>query len=204
MMRARFKKISRLSLKATIFFLLSIIIFGASGAYAWDNCPFGIINESYPGTCGRYIDTDNDNICDLSQSSPEDRSKLEEHSNNLQEIPTSSANESHSSDSRINYYFVPIAIILFILYLVTLSLSRKKKIKLLQHRKIWNVLLLITFLISGIFGIILAIFISYGIKLPFYSDLLFWHVEMGIAMAVISMFHVAWHWKYFKKMLIKN
>jgi len=205
MMKVKFKNISHLCLKATIFFVLSIIIFGASGAYAWDNCPFGEVNESYPGTCGRYIDTDNDNICDLSQSSPEDRANsLEEHSDNLQEIPTSSANGSQSSDSRINYYFVPIAIILFILYLVTLSLSRKKKIKLLQHRKIWNVILLITFLISGIFGIILAIIISYGIKLPFYSDLLFWHVEMGIAMAIISIFHIAWHWKYFKKMIIKN
>ena len=61
-------------------------------------------------------------------------------------------------------------------------------------------ILLISFLISGIFGIILAIIVSYGIRLDFHSDLLFWHVEMGIAMAIISIFHISWYLRYFKKM----
>ncbi|MFO8077014.1 MAG: hypothetical protein R6U21_00005 [Thermoplasmatota archaeon] len=74
----------------------------------------------------------------------------------------------------------------------------------MQHKKIWNVLLLITFLVSGIFGIILAILVSYGIRLSFYADLLFWHVEFGIAMAVISIFHMAWHWRYYKKMIMRK
>ena len=30
-------------------------------------CPFGHVDEPYPGECGRYIDQDNDNPCDLSQ-----------------------------------------------------------------------------------------------------------------------------------------
>jgi len=72
-------------------------------------------------------------------------------------------NAETKSDSGINYYFLPIAGILFIIYLTTLYLSRKKKIKISQHRKIWNFILLITFLISGSFGIILAIIVSYGI-----------------------------------------
>ena len=139
--------------------------------------------------CGRYTDTDNDNICDLSQSPPESRVKMQEEKNS-----------STKSNSGINYYFLPIAGILFIIYSITLALSRKKKIKLASHRKIWNFILLITFLISGTFGLILAIILSYGIRLDFYSDLLFWHVEMGISMAIISIFHILWHLKYFKKM----
>jgi hypothetical protein len=37
---------------------------------AWDNCPFGIENDAYPRDCGRYIDTNNDGICDQSQPNP--------------------------------------------------------------------------------------------------------------------------------------
>ena len=55
---------------------------------------------------------------------------------------------------------------------------------------IWNFILLTTFLVSGTFGIILAIIVSYRIRLSFYSDLLFWHVEMSISMAIISIFHI--------------
>ncbi len=30
-------------------------------------CPFGHVEEPFLGTCGRYIDTDKNQICDLSQ-----------------------------------------------------------------------------------------------------------------------------------------
>jgi hypothetical protein len=169
---------------------------------AWDNCPFGETNDTYPGNCGRYIDIDGDNICDLSQSSPEER-ELKTDDNTKDSSISSNVNSESNVNNKsggINYYFIPIAIILFILYMISLTLSKKKKIKPSQHRKIWNFLLLITFLVSGVFGIILAIIISYGIRLTYYSDMLFWHVEMGIAMAMISIFHILWHLKYFKKM----
>jgi len=186
--------------------LLTLISLGATSAQAWDNCPFGEINESYPGTCGRYIDTDQDNICDLSQLPPAVRAQAENNENTdttQNEQAASSANTS-SSSARIQYYFIPIAALLFILYTLTYMLSKKKKIKRIQHRKTWNVLLLITFLVSSIFGIILALLISYEIRLSFYSDLLFWHVEFGIAMAMISFFHIGWHWNYYKRILQKK
>jgi len=41
--------------------------------YAWDACPKGLINDPYPGDCARYIDTDNNGICDHSEPAPEDR-----------------------------------------------------------------------------------------------------------------------------------
>ena len=127
---------------------------------------------------------------------------LVQHIDEIQEeINGTSSTSGQSNNSRINYYFLPILLVLCIFYFLTYTLSNKKKIKIIQHRRIWNVILLITFLISGIFGIILAILISYGIRLTFYSDLLFWHVEMGIAMAIISIFHIAWHWKYFKRIV---
>lgn len=195
-------------ISSTRFSILLIMLFmcllAFPNAIAWDNCPFGEVNESYPGTCGRYRDTDQDGICDLSQSSPETRLQTSDENPEGNQDTMNQTKVSISSNARINYYFIPILFILIIFYLSTFLLGQKKIIKKVRHRKIWNVILLITFLVSGIFGLILAITISSGIRLSFYADLLFWHVEFGIAMAIISIFHIAWHWNYYKKMIIKK
>ncbi len=34
-------------------------------------------------------------------------------------------------------------------------------------------------------------------------DVLFWHVEAGVVITFISLFHMAWHFKYYKAM-VKN
>ena len=49
------------------------ITLGSTTIYSWDNCPFGLENDPCPGECKRYIDTDNDGICDFSQPAPENR-----------------------------------------------------------------------------------------------------------------------------------
>ena len=64
----RFRKY--ITLLAIIFILAA---FSSISIYAWDNCPLGIEDDHYPGECKRYIDTDGDGICDLSQPAPEDR-----------------------------------------------------------------------------------------------------------------------------------
>ncbi|HDP37321.1 MAG TPA: hypothetical protein ENN27_05655 [Candidatus Atribacteria bacterium] len=53
--------------------ILVLVVFSSTSIYAWDNCPFGFEDDPYPGECKRYIDTDGDGICDLSQPAPEDR-----------------------------------------------------------------------------------------------------------------------------------
>lgn len=60
------------------YFILFVIVFALTilntgNIYAWDNCPYGLENDYYPGDCHRYIDTDKDGICDRSQPTPEDR-----------------------------------------------------------------------------------------------------------------------------------
>ncbi len=44
-----------------------------TAALAWDDCPHGLVNDPYPGECNKYVDTDDDGICDRSQPAPEDR-----------------------------------------------------------------------------------------------------------------------------------
>lgn len=100
----------------------------------------------------------------------------------------------------ITYHFAPISLILILLYFITHILSKKKIISIADHRKIWNFLLLITFLISGLLGILLIIKINFRIRIPLPFNTLFWHVEIGIAMLVISIFHIFWHWTYFNNL----
>ncbi len=191
------KKWVRILITSGLFLVLTML--NISTVIAWDNCPFGEINDTYPGNCGRYIDTDNDGICDLSQPAPEDRVEQKEGIEG-----GNSSIKMESGGRGIDYFFIPIALLLVVLYLISLILSKKKKIKAVQHRKIWNILLLVTFLVSGILGILLVLKVSFGIEIPSYSDALFFHVEFGIAMTFISIFHILWHWKYFRKILTKK
>jgi len=56
--------------KFTIFLIIFTIL---PLSLAWDDCPYGITNSScyYPGYCSRYVDTNNNNICDHSEPAPE-------------------------------------------------------------------------------------------------------------------------------------
>ena len=100
-----------------------------------------------------------------------------------------------------SYYFVPVFLGLAILYALTWLLANKKFIKTMTHRKIWNLVLLFSMVISALLGLflILNIDFNFGITLPF--NMLFWHVESGIALGAIGAFHIFWHWRYFVKFI---
>lgn len=100
------------------------------------------------------------------------------------------------------YDLMPIVVFLTFLYVISYVLSKKNIMSVSNHKKIWNVLLLLTFLASGILGILLVIRINFGVIIPLPFNILFWHVETGIAMATISVFHVLWHWTYFKNLFM--
>jgi hypothetical protein len=173
----------------TIIIALLVLILIPTTVLAWDDCPHGeVLCE---GKCGLFVDTDNDGICDRSQPAPENRNNI---------IETQKPKTANKSEKM--YHLLPISLFLIILYLITHILSKKKIISIVNHRKIWNILLLITFLISGILGILLVIRINFGIVVSLPFKILFWHVEAGIAMFVISIFHALWHWAYFKNLFM--
>ena len=66
-----------------------------------------------------------------------------------------------------------------------------------NHRKFWNVLLLITFLTTGLIGLLMVVKINYKLVMPFYDQLVGYHVGFGIGMAVIGFFHFWWHLSYY-------
>ncbi|MFH1597874.1 MAG: ferredoxin [Patescibacteria group bacterium] len=87
--------------------------------------------------------------------------------------------------------------IVVVLYLTTWLLVKFKKLQLATHRKIWNVLMAAFFLISALLGLLMAISLDNKLSLSWYREVLWVHVELGIAMAVIAIFHFAWHLRYF-------
>ncbi|MDD4135765.1 MAG: hypothetical protein PHN66_01695 [Candidatus Shapirobacteria bacterium] len=102
-----------------------------------------------------------------------------------------------------NYHFLLILVLVFGFYFFSFYLSKIKKISLITHRRFWNIVLLITFLISGIIGLILALFIDLKLSIYWYRIIIWLHVETGIIMALISICHIFWHLPYFKKLYIK-
>jgi hypothetical protein len=49
------------------YWALLITVLACTNSYGWDDCPFGLVNDRYPGKCGLYEDSNHDSICDHSQ-----------------------------------------------------------------------------------------------------------------------------------------
>lgn len=108
--------------------------------------------------------------------------------------------EKEVEESTAKYPLIPLVSIVVIIYSFTYFLAKQKIITIITHRKIWNIILTINFLISAILGILLVVQVNFGshFKLPF--DVIYWHVVTGIIMAVVCIFHIAWHWRYYKNL----
>lgn len=102
------------------------------------------------------------------------------------------------------YNVLPIILALIMFYLISYLLYDSKIMKKRRYKQIWSITLVGSFLISGITGIILILITDFGVRLNLNFDLLFWHVETGIVLAVVLFFHIHIHWKKFKRILQVN
>lgn len=185
----------------------------------WNSCNKGRINCSYPGRCHSYTDTNKDNICDRSQSAPQavtsqtspttPKTNIQKNSldNTVTQSNTGLIDENAGAGSENNienfqqsYYFIPILFTLALFYSITWFLSNKRFINQMLHRKIWNVVLLISIVVSALLGLLLILNIDFNLDITLPFNMIFWHVEAGIALSIISCFHIIWHRKYFLKM----
>ena len=101
------------------------------------------------------------------------------------------------------YHLISITIPLLILYILSLILVKKNVITKNLNRKIWNIALTGSFLVSGILGMVLVFWLNYGYHPGCYLTVKVLHVEFGIAMAAISIFHILWHLSYYKSIFKK-
>lgn len=69
-----------------------------SGACA-AGCPYGLVNDPYPGQCPRYIDITGDGICDLSQAAASTSTTTSTTSNSDSSSSQSSGNNDQSASN---------------------------------------------------------------------------------------------------------
>lgn len=103
-----------------------------------------------------------------------------------------------------NYNFILVSAIVLSFYFISFLLIKFKRITQIQHRRFWNFVLLITFLISCLLGLFLAFSIDQQISLKIYLPLIWYHVEFGIVMAIVAIFHTLWHIPYFTSLFLNH
>ncbi|MDI6832364.1 MAG: hypothetical protein QMD02_00765 [Bacteroidales bacterium] len=181
------------------------------------------------GSCGKFLDKNADNICDfgivISHTETINDEVIKDTVEKKQKSYNNEINNSNNTthDNIINkqimnyqnhfvsipslnlnikkrpYNLLEIGIITLILYSFSWLFTKYHLISKRLHKRIWNVLLLISFIISCILGIILIIQINYGIWPALRLEFLYWHVQVGIVMTLVGLFHALWHINYFKK-----
>ena len=124
------------------------------------------------GECGRMVDANGDGFCDHGDLS----------------MPQAEP---------ITYLLIELLSVTLGLYFISILLVKIKLYKKITHRKIWNYILLITFLTAALLGLLLVVLINYQIRTDFYLTYLALHVDFGIAMSVVGIIHFIWHWNYY-------
>lgn len=188
----------KICLLVFIIFLTPIVI------YAWNDCPYGLVNDPFPGQCPRYEDTNQDGVCDHSQSPSrlslnnssdnEHRGKKGDIGVNISSLDTQKAKFVPKG----NYYLVPLSITTLIIYLVTYLFYLENRLKRDIFYKIWNYVLIFSFLVTGVTGLILMIVVSQSIRSSWNLTIDFWHAEFAIIMVVSTLFHFHLYWNQLK------
>ncbi len=107
---------------------------------------------------------------------------------------------AETTKAKTPYHFWPLIILTLGLYTCTFFCVKTGNMKKITHRKIWNSILLLTCLVSCLLGLYIVLAKMYGWSMN-YMTILQFHVDFGIAMTVIAIIHIIWHWKYFKNMV---
>lgn len=102
------------------------------------------------------------------------------------------------------YHVISTALTATVLYLISYFFYRIGYYSLQVHRRLWNLILAIAFILAAIAGIFLALQINYKWNIVLIKEILKWHVEFGIGLAVSGIFHLTWHFGYYGKYLGKN
>jgi hypothetical protein len=179
----------------TLSILIILISFNPS-VLAWDDCPFGYENEPYPGTCWRYIDGNNDGICDHSQSQPTGETKDEGTQGNGNIINKQESN-------RFPVLLIVSFIIILFLIIFLKTLVKRKKISNSKEKIIFNILLLIFFIPSAITGLLLLLITNMKILIELGQNLTQLHNISSLFFTWISGYHIIWHTKYYLKSMKK-
>ena len=184
-----------------LYVVLLIVLLTPIAVYAWNDCPYGLLNDPFPGQCPRYTDTNQNDICDHSESPSS--TTLNSSSSNQQtgvndDNGTVSDVQEASSVPAESYNLIPLATTTLILYLVSYLLYLEDRLKRNMFYNIWKYVLIVSFILTGVTGLLLVIFVNYGIQTSWNLTIDFWHAEFAIVMAVSTSLHFHLYWKQVK------
>ena len=95
------------------------------------------------------------------------------------------------------YHVAGTGITAIIIYIISYLFYRNGFFSQQFHRKLWNIILAVTFLFTASAGVFMALQINYKWNVPIIKSILKWHVEFGAGMAITGIFHFLWHFSYF-------
>jgi spermidine synthase len=95
------------------------------------------------------------------------------------------------------YLLIPLCAVVWSLYFYTWFAVRTGMIAGPFHRRLWNIILLVTFLAAAALGIIQAVLINYKIETTYVKEILVYHVNFGISMSLVALFHLWRHLPYY-------
>jgi hypothetical protein len=191
-----------------LYVVLLIALLTPIAVYAWNDCPYGLLNDPYPGQCPRYLDTNQNNICDHSESPSSGSLNNSSITTQANESSVNDKNNTNSSFSDIqqassvpsqSYNLIPIATTTLILYLITYLLYLEDRLKRSIYYAIWKYVLMASFIVTSVTGLILTLSINYGIQSSWNLTIDFWHAEFAIIMAVSTLLHIHLYWKQVKR-----
>jgi spermidine synthase len=102
------------------------------------------------------------------------------------------------------YHVIGTGITAILLYLLSYFFYRINYYSYQFHKKLWNAILAIVFIVTSAAGLFMALQVTYKWDIPFVKKILRWHVEFGIGMAFAGLFHFIWHLSYFARIFEKQ
>jgi spermidine synthase len=102
------------------------------------------------------------------------------------------------------YALFPVVLLVLVAYFFSLLLTKWKILQRERHYYYWNILLLLTFTVSSLLGLLAVIKINYQLTIPHYEEILRLHIHVGIGMVIIAFLHLFRHLRYYFAPVIKK
>lgn len=117
---------------------------------------------------------------------------------------TTSLSGKPLTSSPIPYDLILIASITLLGYFLSEILVKKQKLKKITHRRFWNLILLVSCLVSCLLGLFLVIQVNCHVAMSVFRTVRNLHVQFGLVMTILAIIHIIWHLPYFKNIFTRK
>jgi hypothetical protein len=99
------------------------------------------------------------------------------------------------------YDIILIVTISIIAYLFSFALYKSNKISRKLHQRVWNIIILISFVLTFGMAYLQTALTEFGLNIPIVPDLIYWHGEIGIFFFLVLLFHLQINWGSLRKLV---